>query len=70
MSRGSHTFRQADLTRTVKGLRAAGVDIVRVEIEHDRIVVVAGTPVAMPEKGDDAAVKSWDKALGLDNGKV
>jgi hypothetical protein len=51
-------------------LRAAGVAIVRVEIEHDRIVVVAGTPAAMPEKSDDAAVKSWDKALGLDNGKV
>jgi hypothetical protein len=73
MSRGSHTFRQSDLTRAVKGLRAAGVAIVRVEIEHDRIVVVAGTPAGTPEKNetsDDAAVKSWDRALGLDNGKA
>jgi hypothetical protein len=72
MSRGSHTFRQSDLTRAVKGLRAAGVAIVRVEIEHDRIVVVAGTPAGTPESetSDDAAVKSWDRALGLDNGKA
>jgi hypothetical protein len=69
MSRGPHTFRQSDLTRAVKALRAAGVDIVRVEIEHDRIVVVAGTPATTAEAALDEGVKAWDKHLGLDHGK-
>ena len=36
-------FTKADLSRAVKGVKAAGVDVARVEIGPDgRIVVVAG----------------------------
>ena len=42
MSRRPATFRQADITRAVKGARAAGVDITQVEIDKDgRIILVA-----------------------------
>jgi hypothetical protein len=38
-------FCQTDLTRALKGVRAAGIEIGRVEIDRDgRIVVVAAKP--------------------------
>jgi hypothetical protein len=41
--RGPCRFRQRDLTAAVKGARAAGLEIVRVEIGKDgKIVVVTG----------------------------
>ncbi len=33
-------FRQDDLTRAIKGLRAAGVEAKRIEIEGGRIVIL------------------------------
>ncbi|MGY2986491.1 hypothetical protein ACVI1K_003838 [Bradyrhizobium sp. USDA 4508] len=45
MSRGPQTFRQADVTKALKGAVAAGIDVRRVEIDRDgKIVVVAGGP--------------------------
>jgi hypothetical protein len=41
MPRAPSTFRQQDVTRAVKAVRSAGVDIVRVEVTKDgRIVIV------------------------------
>ena len=41
MSRRPSTFRQTNLTRALKGARAAGIEIGRVEIDRDgRIVLV------------------------------
>lgn len=43
MSRAPSTFRQADVTKAVKAVRAAGEDITRVEVAKDgRIVIVTG----------------------------
>lgn len=45
MSRGPSMFRQTVLTRVLKGARAAGIEIGRVEIDRDvRIVVVVARP--------------------------
>ena len=52
MARAPSTFRQADVTKAVKAVRSAGVDIVRVELTKDgRIVIVTGE--AQPAVRDD-----------------
>ena len=41
MSASSHKFRQRELTRAVRAMQAAGLEIERVEIDRDgRIIVV------------------------------
>lgn len=61
MSRRACIFRQTDLTRAVKGARAAGIEIERVEINKDgRIIVVAGKP---PETTHESGERNeWDAA--------
>jgi hypothetical protein len=52
MARAPSTFRQADVTKAVKAVRSAGVDIVRVELTKDgKIVIVTGE--AQPAVQDD-----------------
>jgi hypothetical protein len=52
MARAPSTFRQQDVTRAVKAVAAAGVDILRVEVARDgRIVIVTGK--AQPAVQDD-----------------
>jgi len=60
LSRRPSKFRQTDLTRALKGARAAGVEIVRFEIDHDgRIIVVAALPT--DENGDVGEERNeWD----------
>jgi hypothetical protein len=43
MARGPVTFRQRDLVRALKGAKAAGLEIFKVEIDRDgKIVVIFG----------------------------
>jgi hypothetical protein len=43
MARGQCTFRQGDVTKAVKAVIAAGIEVARVEVGPDgRIVVVTG----------------------------
>jgi hypothetical protein len=60
VSRRPSKFRQTDLTRALKGARAAGVEIARVEIDNDgRIIVVAALPT--DETGDVRRERNeWD----------
>jgi hypothetical protein len=56
MARAPSTFRQQDVTRAVKAVRCAGVDIVRVEIARDgRIIIVAAE--AAQTRGEN----EWDR---------
>jgi hypothetical protein len=58
MPRGQSTFRQSDITRAVKAVVAAGIGVVRVEIDRNgKIVVVAGLPVHDDQDGDR---NEWD----------
>ena len=45
MTARSRTFRQGDVTRAVRAVRNAGVEVLRVEVDRTgKIVVVAGEP--------------------------
>jgi hypothetical protein len=56
MARAPSTFRQQDVTRAVKAVRCAGVDIARVEIARDgRIIIV---PAVAAQTRDE---NEWDR---------
>jgi hypothetical protein len=57
MSRAPYTFKQTDVTRAVKAVVAAGIEVQRVEVEKDKIVVIAGKP------GSNHAPNQWDDAI-------
>jgi hypothetical protein len=58
MTRAPSTFRQQDVTRAVKAVAAAGVDIARVEIDKaGKITIIAATSTK-PEEGKRA--NEWD----------
>jgi hypothetical protein len=60
MSRGAYTFRQGDVTRAVRAVRAAGIEVRRVEVDRaGKIVVVTGEPgkdEPIPKEGNE-----WDR---------
>jgi hypothetical protein len=61
MAHGRLKFRQRDLTRAVRGARAAGLSVAKVEIDADgRIVIVVGTPAETVER---PALNEWDSAV-------
>ncbi|HEY1860484.1 MAG TPA: hypothetical protein VGG61_09035 [Gemmataceae bacterium] len=58
MTRAPCIFKQTDVTRAVKAVVAAGVEVARVEVDKDgRIVVIAGKPESNP------ASNPWDEAM-------
>jgi hypothetical protein len=67
MSRVPSTFRQADVTKAVKAVVAAGVDIARVEIDRmGKIVIVTGKPLedASPQDELDRELADWEARHG------
>jgi hypothetical protein len=59
MGRAPSTFRQQDVTRAVKAVAAAGVDIARVEVDRTgtiRIIAVGAEPV-----GKGSEENEWDR---------
>lgn len=59
MPRGVCLFRQTDLKRALKGARAAGMEIARVEINKDGVIVMVP---GKPEEPTDASAEEneWD----------
>jgi hypothetical protein len=59
MARGQSTFKQSDVTKAVKAVVAAGVQVGRVEVDKEgRIVVIAdrGVPAEKGREGNE-----WDR---------
>ena len=62
MPRAPSAFKQRDLTKAVKAVVAAGVDIARVEIDNTgKIAIIALTDGRKP-----ATVNEWDTVLRHD----
>ncbi len=61
MSRGECTFRQRDLTAAVKGVRDAGVEVERVEIDKNgKIVVITGKTNGVEPEAKQEGANEWD----------
>lgn len=56
MARAPSTFRQQDVTRAVKAVTAAGVNIARVEIDKSGKIVIVTADEAPSREGNE-----WDK---------
>ena len=60
MARGPATFKQADVTRALRGAVAAGVEVQRIEIDKTgKIVVITGRPERVPVSN----INDWDEVL-------
>jgi hypothetical protein len=60
MPRAPSTFRQQDVTRAVKAVTAAGVNIARIEIDKSgKIVIITTHPSDQP--GETTEANEWDR---------
>jgi hypothetical protein len=67
MTRAPSTIRQQDVTRAVKAVAAAGVDIARVEIDTaGKIVIVTGKALEPTSTQDelDRELQEWEARHG------
>jgi hypothetical protein len=56
MSRGAHSLKQGDLTKAVRAVVEAGLNVQRVEIDREgKITVVPGEPLPPAPTGNE-----WD----------
>ena len=59
MSRSISVFRQQDVTRAIKGVTAAGMNIAQIEIDRDgKIVIIAAAGPRLQGGGEE---NSWDR---------
>lgn len=62
MTRRPCVFRQRDVTKAVRAVRAAGAQVARVEIDRaGKIVVVAGNGL-----DESSPANEWDEVYGAD----
>jgi hypothetical protein len=65
MPRGPCMFKQGDLTKAVKAVFAAGVDVARIEVERNgKIVIVTGKPAAEAKSELDAELAEFEARHG------
>jgi hypothetical protein len=59
VARGKCSFKESDITRAVRAVTNAGVEVKQVEIDIDggKIIVVAGKPA------DNQIINPWDEVL-------
>ena len=62
MSRNAAAFRQADVTRAMRGAQAAGMQVTRVEIEPDGKIVVSSDKSGAPT--DESPLEVWRRENG------
>ena len=51
--------RQQDVTRALRGARAAGIEVERIEIDKGKIIVVTGKQTKAPGDDEDNG-NEWD----------
>jgi hypothetical protein len=65
MARAPSTFRQQDVTRAVKAVTAAGVEIGRIEIDKaGKIVIVPATALTAEPDDLDIELQQWEARHG------
>jgi hypothetical protein len=57
MARGNCTFKQRDLAAAIRAVRAAGCEVVRIEIDRNGKIVVITAPAAPESTG----ANEWDR---------
>jgi hypothetical protein len=68
MARGPSTFRQSDITKAVKAVVAAGVEVARVEVDREgRIIVVAEKPAGAQTVAEE---NEWDQVGDQDQARI
>jgi hypothetical protein len=60
MSRGAQSFRQGDITKAIKGVVKAGMNVGRVEIENGKIIVFAGNADHPFKTKIETNTNEWD----------
>lgn len=61
----STRFRQADVSRAVRGAKAAGISVSKIEIDTDgRIVITSGLPHGYPPRDEYMA---WKRGRGANS---
>jgi hypothetical protein len=60
MARTPSTFRQQDVTKAVKAMVAAGVDLARIRVEISKTGSITVTANASEDRGDNTEGNEWD----------
>jgi hypothetical protein len=61
VARGVATFKQSDLTRALKGAKAAGLEVARIKIANDGTIEIdAGKPSEIGA-GNSQGANEWDE---------